>query len=318
MRHCAVKSCGKPNDGTLNDANRVCVECLSIQIPCGCGCDNYRFKYDKQGTEYKYIMNHDKRGMHCVICGEGNYDSLNNSNRVCSVCLSIKILCQCGCGQLHFKYDKKGRERKYIKGHDKIGLCCRSCHKPNDGTLVYGKKFICDECLSIQIPCICGCGYLRSKYGKRGHECKYINGHDKMGKHRTPESIEKTRQGTIQARKDGKYSILPNKPEMGIYSHLQEVKPKEYKYTGDGSFWIEDLNPDFININGQKKCIEHFGDYWHDCPICYPNNKGMHKQYTAEERISKYRDLGWDCLVIWEHDVKNDNYKQLINDFILK
>jgi len=30
---------------------------------------------------------------------------------------TIMVSCKCGCGQLRPKYDKKGRERKYIKGH---------------------------------------------------------------------------------------------------------------------------------------------------------------------------------------------------------
>lgn len=28
-----------------------------------------------------------------------------------------QILCKCGCGQLRSKYDKWGKERRYIKGH---------------------------------------------------------------------------------------------------------------------------------------------------------------------------------------------------------
>ena len=28
-----------------------------------------------------------------------------------------KVLCSCGCGQLRPKYDKEGKERKYIWGH---------------------------------------------------------------------------------------------------------------------------------------------------------------------------------------------------------
>jgi len=34
---------------------------------------------------------------------------------------SEKALCACGCGQLRNKYDVKGRERKYIRGHSKGG-----------------------------------------------------------------------------------------------------------------------------------------------------------------------------------------------------
>lgn len=137
-----------------------------------------------------------------------------------------------------------------------------------------------------------------------------------LGIHPKHETIEKLRKAIIQAYRDGKYSIYPNKPETLIDNHIHEVNPIEYKYTGDGSFWIEDVNPDFVNINGQKKCIEHFGCWFHGCKQCYPNG-GIHNiRDDSEERIAKYKQYGWDCLVIWEHDIKNGKYKELINDFI--
>jgi len=133
---------------------------------------------------------------HCKICGKSNDGTLCDIKRVCDFCLSIKIPCTCGCNQLHFKHDKRGREYKYVKGHDKLGLHCKICHKDNDGTL--GKdKYVCDNCLSIQIPCACNCGQYRSKYGKQGRERKYINGHHWNGKHHTEESKSKQSESHI-------------------------------------------------------------------------------------------------------------------------
>lgn len=83
----------------------------------------------------------------------------------------------------------------------------------------------------------------------------------------------------------------PNKQEMKVMKLLNEVAPNEYKYTGDGSFSIYNLHPDFTNINGQKKVIEHYGSYWH-------------RGENPQDRIDKFAEFGFLCLVIWEHELK--------------
>ena len=46
-------------------------------------------------------------------------------------------------------------------------------------------------------------------------------------------------------------------------------------------------------VKDQYKLVEFFGDYWHD---------------ISEEiqRISHFKGFGWDCLVIWDSELKND------------
>ena len=68
--------------------------------------------------------------------------------------------------------------------------------------------------------------------------------------------------------------------------------PNEWKYTGDFSFWINGKNPDFVNCNGQKKCIEVFGDYWH-------------RNDNPQDRKDIFKEFGYDTLVIWERELKN-------------
>uniref|UniRef100_A0A6M3M3M8 Uncharacterized protein n=1 Tax=viral metagenome TaxID=1070528 RepID=A0A6M3M3M8_9ZZZZ len=87
-------------------------------------------------------------------------------------------------------------------------------------------------------------------------------------------------------------SLRPNKPEIVLLSLLKQLYPGEYKYTGDFSFMIGGKNPDFVNINGQKKCIELFGDYWH-------------KGQDPKDREKIFAEYGWDTLVIWEHELRD-------------
>ena len=88
--------------------------------------------------------------------------------------------------------------------------------------------------------------------------------------------------------------VEPNKPEKYLLEILNNLFLNEYAYNGNFSAGITIAGkvPDFVNINGQKKLIELFGDYWH---------KGEDPQI----RIDLFKEYGWDCLVIWEHELKD-------------
>ena len=86
----------------------------------------------------------------------------------------------------------------------------------------------------------------------------------------------------------------PNKPETMILNLLEDLYPNEWKFTGDFSFMIAGKSPDFTNINGQKKLIELFGDYWHE---------GQNPQ----DRINVFKPFGYDTLVIWQSELKDIN-----------
>lgn len=70
-----------------------------------------------------------------------------------------------------------------------------------------------------------------------------------------------------------------------------------YKYTGDGTFTIGRLNPDFVNINGAKIAIEVFGGHWHQ------NRKEPIR--TEEGRRAILREYGWQLIVIWGDELKS-------------
>ena len=84
----------------------------------------------------------------------------------------------------------------------------------------------------------------------------------------------------------------PNKPEQRIMELLESLFPNEWKFVGDGQVFINGKCPDFININGQKKIIELFGDYWH-------RGQGTRKRKEC------YKSYGYDTLIIWEKELKD-------------
>ncbi len=73
------------------------------------------------------------------------------------------------------------------------------------------------------------------------------------------------REKTIRAQLKGLFK-RPTSIEKQMIGIIQKYN-LPYKYTGDGSFLIGFKNPDFVNVNGEKKLIEvgnvfhHQGDY---------------------------------------------------------
>ena len=98
----------------------------------------------------------------------------------------------------------------------------------------------------------------------------------------------------------------PNKPERKLLSLLEELQ-FPYVYNGNAEFLlIGGTAPDYINVNGQKKLIEHYGCYWHCCPLCNKREwKREDKQREDAETLEGYAMLGNKTLVIWEHELKD-------------
>lgn len=84
----------------------------------------------------------------------------------------------------------------------------------------------------------------------------------------------------------------PNKSEVALAKVIERNR-LPYRYTGDGSVWIGGRNPDFINVNGKKQLIELFGEHWH--PI-----------FDVAEKVNLYKEYGFDCLIIWEEELKDE------------
>ncbi len=105
------------------------------------------------------------------------------------------------------------------------------------------------------------------------------------------EHREKTLRASMLGRK-----IKPNKPEKQLNKLLSKLLPNEYKFVGDGKVIIGGFCPDFINCNGQKKIIEHYGDYWHTIKNRIERDK---------RRIVVYKKYGYKTLIVWEHELKN-------------
>jgi very-short-patch-repair endonuclease len=94
----------------------------------------------------------------------------------------------------------------------------------------------------------------------------------------------------------------PSKGEQTLIRLMEENK-LPFEYCGDGRTFIGGRCPDFI-IYDRKKIIEFFGDYWHD----------SEEEKERKEFFAKY---GFETLVIWEHELNDeDGVLQKIKTFI--
>lgn len=101
----------------------------------------------------------------------------------------------------------------------------------------------------------------------------------------------------FQSRRIKALHHRPSLPEKKLISIIQDYK-LPYKYVGDGSFIIEGLNPDFVNVNGKKNIIEVFGEIWH---------KDFAHDWKSTElgRIMVFNSYGYKTLVIWDNELKD-------------
>lgn len=133
---------------------------------------------------------------------------------------------------------------------------------------------------------------------------------------RNPDLHEKrSRQGKINWQ-DPEYVKMVlgslNKPPTKLEKQLGAILDKhfpEFKYNGDGRLGVTlgGLIPDFVNVNGKKQVIEVFGDYWHS-----PEIIGNNWRRSELGRIMIYNSVGWGCLVIWQHELKELTEEQIL------
>jgi hypothetical protein len=103
----------------------------------------------------------------------------------------------------------------------------------------------------------------------------------------------------------------PNKTEIFTDGLIQKTRPTDFIYSGDGKIFIAGKCPDWFNVNGKKQVIEFLGDYWHG-----EKRTGRTKEQEEKGLIDHYKRYGYNCLIIWESELKNlDKVVEKIENF---
>jgi len=139
------------------------------------------------------------------------------------------------------------------------------------------------------------CGKNHHSYGKLSKLPKCVDCGKQLIDYRSKRCLICSSIETLGKRLKGNRQS-PNKSEKLLNKILQKVFPNEYKFVGNGKMIIGEFCPDFININGQKKIIELYGDYWHR-----PSKFGERNK----RRLNTYKKYGYKTLIIWEHELKD-------------
>ncbi len=134
----------------------------------------------------------------------------------------------------------------------------------------------------------------------------------KIGKKQSPEFCQHCRENQKRLWKDPEYvklqmssrKVRQNKAEKLLETLINQVT-SGFQFTGDGKKIVCGKCPDFIN-DEKHLIIELFGDYWH-------------KPEEASVRVELFRVVGYQTLVIWEHELKDvDATLSHIEKFIQK
>ena len=141
------------------------------------------------------------------------------------------------------------------------------------------------------------------------------------GKHHSAETLKKmsdikerkkasqiTKAKLREIRKHRKIPKHHTKPEL-IFEQICKKHNLPFKYTGDSTFWIHNINPDFVECNGKKIAVEIFGDYWHSPLLNYK----LKEKSTLTYRKKILKKYGWELIVLWESDLKRED----VEDFVL-
>lgn len=138
-------------------------------------------------------------------------------------------------------------------------------------------------------------------YGKpRTDETKRRISVAAKGKTKSDEHKKKISEVMKNQWKDAEYAKKhlvfnsPNKQEIKLMGILNQLYPGEWKFVGNGQVIIDGKCPDFINVNGQKKIIELYGERWHTID-------------EPQKRINVFKPFGYDTLVIWVRELQNSS-----------
>lgn len=88
----------------------------------------------------------------------------------------------------------------------------------------------------------------------------------------------------------------PNKLELRLIDLINR-DGLQFRYVGNWEFLVGGKCPDFVSTDDRKQLIELFGDYWHT----------VKARETAEERAAHFRQFGYETLILWGHDLLDEN-----------
>ena len=199
-------------------------------------------------------------------------------------------LCECGCGlPVRFRF-VRGHSKNHFKG-GKVKLFCLFC---GNGFEIFPTKLRKGQrCCSTY----CSSKLLWAKKSYRIQQMRrkrsktYLRNARKSGAkgRQDKQAAEKRIRNILKAS-----AIRPNSWELKLDSIIQSILPNEYHLNVLGDVVIDKAIPDFVNVNGQKKIIELFGERWH-------------AKIDEQKRKERFGQFGYETLVVWGSELYRPN-----------
>ena len=145
--------------------------------------------------------------------------------------------------------------------------------------------------------CGCGCGVRIPAFTVHAKPMRYRVGHqpnpgwpENPGRPQPPWVLRKG------------LANRPTRPELRV---LQAITAHHlpFQYTGDGSFHVAGLYPDFVSTTLPLKVVEVFGEYWHA--------HAKRISATEEGRRQLFAAAGIELLVLWESHIYKHSLDEL-------
>lgn len=268
----------------------ICKNCLFC---------NKHFEVPKKRKKQKYcskecysLAQRKRLKLICLVCGkEFNVPLCRKDAKFCSRrCVGLGFL---GKNNPMYGVHRFGEDAPMWGKFKKVNCICRKCGKPftvrPSEIKKGGGKHCSKECLKLAIREI----RHTEEVKQRIKEKAIIRWQNLSFRKRMSKILPKANE------------IKPNKLEK----FFDDMTPPNIRYIGNGTWWRllpngKRKNPDF-KVTGENKVIEVYGDYWH-------------RNDDPQELIDLYKQIGIDCLVIWENEIYNQPQLVLgkVNDFI--
>lgn len=269
------------------------------KILCACGCGTLIDAFDKRGRPRRYVQWHGTRNPP---------EETRKKMRDARLGTHMSDVSKRKVSEAN-----KGRQRTEEVKKKMSEL------RTGRGNLFYGKHHTVSTKKKISEAAQ---GEAHNKWSKESREklSKSLTGREFSALHKKHLSESQIVRGSRKEekelrsarRKKQKFPKHHTKPEI-IFEEICKKYNIHFQYVGDSSLWIgkkgsTQLNPDFIEANGNKVCIEIMGDYWHS-PLL---NQKVTKHATLDYRKQHYRRFKWLPVFIWGSDLKRDDAEQFV------
>ncbi len=191
--------------------------------------------------------------------------------------------------------------KTYKKLNNKPVKYCIHCGKI---ILKYGIKFCCIRC-SVKYNNKFSSKRMTETWERRPRPFHSVETREKI--RQIDLKLWANKEWAIQKQKTLRLAqqIIPNNKEKLLQNILDSVFPDTWIFIGDGKIPIGGKHPDFYDKS--TNLIDLYGDYWH-------------RNHNPQDRIDYFKQIGYNCLVIWEHELQDKNKltEKIINWYPIK